>query len=169
MSIEKIDNRGNLIIEDARLIYRNFSGAASRYNHEGDRNFCVFIDNPDVVKQLQDEGWNVKIRQPRDEGDSAANYLKVNVSYKFKGPKIVRHIGRTAFDVDESTVAELDMDELESCDLVVAPYHWERDGETGTSGFLQTMHAVVKQDPFYNKYNENLDISAPAEFPAGTK
>lgn len=96
-----IGNSGKLIIENARILYRNFSGVASQFNHEGDRNFCVIIDNPDAVADLVDAGWNVKIRAPREEGDTALNYIKVNVSFRYKAPKIIRHINGTAIDVTE--------------------------------------------------------------------
>jgi len=104
-----LDQGGKLIIENGRIIYRNFSGAASDFNHEGDRNFCVFIDDPEVVAQLQELGWNVKIRKPRDEQDDVAHYIKVNVSYRYKEPKVVRHIGNQVIVVDDNSDKDVEL------------------------------------------------------------
>ena len=62
--------RGILQIDDARIIYRNFSGTGSKFNREGDRNFAVVIEDPELADALINEGWNVKIKPPRD-GDEA--------------------------------------------------------------------------------------------------
>lgn len=174
MSKLRIDDRGNVIIEDGRLLFKNFAGNETQFNRGGDRNFCVFIDDPEAVEELNKRGWNVKIRQPRDEGDPVTHFVKVHVSYKFTGPKIFRHIGTQpnapTFECFEDTVGELDVDNILSADLVIAPSHWERNGNSGTSGYLQTMHAVIEADPFFDKYNSNdLDMSKPAEFPTGTR
>lgn len=173
MSKITIDERGTLIIEDGHVLYKNFSGNESQFNRAGDRNFCVFIDDPEAAEKLNELGWNVKIRQPRDEGDTVSHYIKVHVSYKFTGPKVYRHIGNSknapTFECYEDTVGELDKDNILSADLVIAPSRWSVNGKEGISGYLSTMHAIVESDPFYDKYADNLDISAPAEFPTGTK
>ena len=44
--------RGILQIDDARIIYRNFSGAASKFNREGDRNFAVIIPTEEQANAL---------------------------------------------------------------------------------------------------------------------
>ena len=86
MKVESV--RGVLQIEDARIIYRNFGGEASKYNREGDRNFAVIIPNQEICDQLTAEGWNVKIKPPRDEDDTPFMFLPVKVKFNNRGPNI---------------------------------------------------------------------------------
>ena len=148
-----MDASGKLIIEDARILYRNFAGAPTQFNREGDRNFCVFIDDPDTANALKDAGWNVKIRKPRDEQDEVAHYIKVNVSYRFRGPSIFLHINKNVNELQEDTVDLLDNADIISCDMVVNPSHWERpDGSSGISAYLESMHVIARGDYFADKY-----------------
>ena len=59
---------GTLQIEDARIIYRNFSGVGDMYNREGDRHFTLVIPDSRTAEALTNERWAVKIRAPKVEG-----------------------------------------------------------------------------------------------------
>ena len=153
MSRVSIDPNGKLLIEDGRILYRNFSGVGSDYNHEGDRNFNAVIDDPDVAQQMQNDGWNVKFRQPRDPQDPGTHHIKVNVNYRSaRGPRIFMHTGNNVIELNEQTVGQLDQADILSCDMLISPYHYERNGNSGLSAYLDTLHVVIKEDPFAHKY-----------------
>ncbi len=59
-------NEGTLMMEDARIIFRNFAGKEGMYNRDGDRNFCVILD-PKLASQMAEDGWNIKILRVREE------------------------------------------------------------------------------------------------------
>ena len=80
--------RGILQIDVARIIYRNFSGAASKFNREGDRNFAVIIPTEEQANALINEGWNVKIKPPREDGDMPFMYLPVKIKFSDRGPNV---------------------------------------------------------------------------------
>ncbi|NMC58666.1 MAG: hypothetical protein GYA51_04660, partial [Candidatus Methanofastidiosa archaeon] len=42
----------NIIVENARIAFRNFSGKEGKYNPAGRRNFCVFLD-PKTAEELE--------------------------------------------------------------------------------------------------------------------
>ena len=163
LSTLTVDPNGKLIIENARIIYRNFSGLATQYNREGDRNFCVFIDDVDAVADLKEAGWNIKIRKPRDEDDAVSHYLKVNVSYRFRAPRIILHTRKTATELTEESVGLVDNADILSCDMVINPSHWEANGNSGISAYLDTMHINIQDDYFADKYAKAFADEGPEE------
>ena len=50
---------GFLTIKNAKLFSRNFSGKEGKYNPEGRRNFCVFIDDIKAAEDMERDGWNM--------------------------------------------------------------------------------------------------------------
>lgn len=144
--------RGILQIDDARIIFRNFSGTASKFNREGDRNFAIVIPDQDIADALIDEGWNVKIKEARDEGDVPFMYLPVKVKFNDRGPVVYLKSDNNLRKLDESTVGMLDDVDISSVDLDVRPYDWEVNGKAGRTAYLQSIHVELKIDRFAARY-----------------
>lgn len=149
-------NMPKLSIENARIIFKNFSGRETQYNHKGDRNFCVIIDDPIRAKELAEDGWRVRTRPPREEGEPETNYIQVAVSFKdvpgIPPTKVIMMTQNSKVLLDESTVGELDFAEIENVDLILRPYQWEVRGETGVKAYLEKMYVTVYTDEFEAKY-----------------
>lgn len=140
--------RGILQIDEARIVYRNFSGAASKFNREGDRNFAVVIPDQEIAEALTNEGWNVKIKPPRDEDDSPFMYLPVKVKFNDRGPMVYLKSGDNTVVLDEESVSILDDIDITNVDLDIRPYDWEVNGKTGRSAYLQSIEVTQEVDRF---------------------
>lgn len=146
--------RGILQIDEARLIFRNFEGRPDKYNREGDRNFAVVIPNQELADELIAEGWNVKIKPPRDEDDSPFIYLPVKVKFNDRGPEVYLITGGRKNRLDEGSVKCLDYVEIVNVDLDIRPYDWEVNGKTGRTAYLQKMYVTQEVDRFTDRYAE---------------
>lgn len=142
----------NLVVENARVIFRNFSGKETRFNRSGNRNFCVLFDK-ETGERLQEQGWNVAIMQPRDPDDEVVYKLQVAVSYNKIPPKIYLIAGRKKTLLNEDTVGNLDFAEIETSDIIIRPYNWEVSGKTGVKAYVDSMYVVIKEDLFSSKYD----------------
>lgn len=141
-----------LIMENAKIRFRNFSGRPDEFTREGDRSFALVIDDEDLANKLKEDGWNVRMRMPKNDGEDPWYYLKVKVNFGGFPPKIIEVTSRNRVSLNEETVGILDSAELKSVDVEISPYHWEIGGRSGITAYLKTMYATIEEDPFAAKY-----------------
>lgn len=140
--------RGILQIDDARIVYRNFSGVGTKFNRDGDRNFAVVIETEEMAEALKREGWNVKIKPAREEGDMPFMYLPVKVKFSERGPKVYLKSGENVNLLDEESVGLIDEVDILKVDLDIRPYDWEMNGKTGRTAYLQSIQVEQEVDRF---------------------
>lgn len=151
--------RGILQIDDARIVFRNFEGKPSQYNREGDRNFALVIPSMELADSLIAEGWNVKIRDPREEGDDPFIYLPVKVKFNDRGPQVYLVTGDKRNRLDEESVGMLDDIDIRSVSMDIRPYDWviqegTKNEKRGRSAYLQSIEVIQEIDRFAARYAE---------------
>ena len=144
--------RDNVVIEDAHLIWKNFSGEETQFNRAGNRNFNVIIDDLDFAEELLHKGWNVKEKEARDEGDDPYFTLACAVSYKIRPPKIMTYTGHSKAELNEDTVGMLDYADIINVDLELNGGHWEVNGKTGIKAYVNELHVTIDDGTFGDKY-----------------
>lgn len=142
-----------LVIENAKLIYKNFSGRAKRFNSEGLRNFHVVLD-PDQAKRLEVDGWNVKWPKPRDDGEERNPTLKVKVRFDNYPPLVKMLTKRNTVELDEETIGLLDTAEIESVDLrITGSYNQLETGWSGFTAYLNQMFVTIAEHDLVAKHS----------------
>lgn len=148
--------KNNIIIEGARIGFRNFSGKEGKFNPAGNKNFCVFID-ADLAHVLEEDGWNVRWLDPRDEDEAKQPYLQVAVSYENIPPKIIIISSKGKTELDNESVSILDWAEIKEIDLIIRPYNWTVNGKSGVKAYIKSMYVTIVEDEFEKKYYEVPD------------
>ena len=144
---------GNIKLENARILFRNFSGEASKFNAAGQRNFSVVIEDADFAQQLINDGWNIKILAARSEDDVPTYHLPVMVSYNAYPPEIYMVTSNAKTLLDEDSINTLDYAEIRSVDICIRPYNYEVRGETGVAAYVKYMYVTIEENPFAIKYD----------------
>lgn len=141
------------IMEDIEIMWPNFSGEERPFNRSGERNFCIRLDQ-EAASNLAAAGYNVKTRDPQEEGDDETIYLQIKLKFKFKPPKVymITSTGKTL--LDEGLVGVLDSVVFKTVDIIFRPVPWniEATGKSGIAAYLQTMFVTIDEDPLELKY-----------------
>lgn len=147
---------GELVLEDVRLIFRNFAGEARTYNEEGKRNFGIALPE-EMALELRDIGWKIKdnsAKVARGDADEVLYHMPVTVKFGRRPPKmflITKSLNQRT-PLDEDTAMILDVAEFETVDVIIRPFNWDVNGQQGVAAYLKTIFAVLREDELEMKY-----------------
>lgn len=141
-----------LEIENATIRFRNFSGRETEYNPKGRRNFAVFLDD-ETAEVLAADGWNIKYKHAKEDGDPDIPYLQVSVRYdNDRPPQIFRVSGKNMTLETKDTVGDLDYAEIENADLIITPSVWNVGKKNGIKAYLSKAWITIPASRFDDKY-----------------
>ena len=166
--------RNVLQVNDAAIIFKNFTGRGDKYNREGDRNFSMVISGgvlddgngrrnvtaEEMADALMNDvnqygvGWNVKIKAPREAGDEPFMHLPVKLSYKGRGPKVYLKSGANTIPLTEETIGMLDDIDIANVDLDIRPYDNVTGGAPHRTAYLQSIWVEQELDRFTSRFAE---------------
>lgn len=144
------DEAATFMIEDAKILFRNFSGEEGQYNAKGNREFSVVLDEASAQQMLKD-GWNVKQLRGDDE-DPGDWYITVTVGYKAYPPHVVMITSKSRTNLTEDTIGTLDWADIAKVDMIARAYEWSVNGKTGIKAYLKTMFVTIDEDDLERKY-----------------
>ena len=146
-------------LEGVRIGFRNFAGEEGPYNKKGDRSFAVFLPQ-DLAEAMAEDGWNIKFPKDREgavdpDEPSRDAYLNVAVGFdNFPANVFLVNQGadRRPTRLTEDEVGMLDWAELENVDLVIRPYEWSVNRNSGVKAYLKSGYFQIVTDRFAEKY-----------------
>lgn len=156
----------NLVIENARIIYRNFSGGPTPFDPVGGkRTFSVEIDR-EQAEALEEMGWKVKYGKPREDGEEPRIHLPVSVRYhpRVKPPTVKLINSRGQVSIDEEAIDMFDFMSFKKVDLILRPYYWKlTNGTEGVKNQLASIYVTIQEDELQLKYADipEIEMSTP--------
>lgn len=173
---------GNLNVEQAGMIYKNFSGKPTKVNPAGGKRTFSLVLTKEYAERLDAQGWNIKVKEIRDQlqdgemtrtvswGDYINNYqtefdhaliyteivVNENSEYPPRIYKVSEFNGeKTMALVPPEQWFRMDESELMNVDIVIHPYTHGRSiaNPDAKKGYLKSMYAMaVPVNDFGGKY-----------------
>lgn len=154
----RFKDKGLVEIDDARIIWPNFTGAPTKYNPNGGKyEFNIIIPTEELMQDLLNDGWRVKITPPQDDFDEPLRTLNIKIGLNgYRPPAIWVVDGINRVKITPETIHTLEGVEIEHVDLDISPYH----SNGYQTAYLQSM--VVHKRP--NRFESMFaDMEYPEE------
>ncbi|MDR2395828.1 MAG: hypothetical protein LBD57_04445 [Endomicrobium sp.] len=115
----------NIVLENPKFIYKNFSGKVTQHNVKGMRNFCVIL-NQETVDAISKDGWHIKYLKNYKE-DGLIPYLKVSINYNYiNKPEIIVLSSDGKTILNEDNIGILDKVEIKNSKLIIRSYTYDK-------------------------------------------
>lgn len=147
---------GNLRVENAVVIFKNFRGGPTDFNPQGGKRTFGLVLNQEWADRLRDDGWNVKFKD-LDEGDRLY-YTEIVVNDESKYPPrlylLTEFMGKKTMSLMQpAEYAKLDQYMITGLDLEIHPYEHGRTTPNGKKGYLKNLWASLQSvNDFGGKY-----------------
>lgn len=156
MTVNLIKANGRLRkveVENAQMIWTNFSGREGRYNPAGRRNFNIVLNAEDAEK-LKQAGFNVKYHEPREEGVDPIYTLKINVNFgSYNPPEVYMKNSHGNVLLDENGVSILDGADILETWLCFNPHVYE----DSVTAYLNKLLVTVRESDYESKFFDTPD------------
>lgn len=155
-----------VMLLDTKILFPNLSGTKGPMNVNGKKSFHVVIKDPEQAQVLANEGWNVKFRPPREEGDIGIYHLEVNVNFDspswMRQPIIVAVEGDTGQKnmLTDDTCGMIDHRKILSADVEFRARPWIDGTRRGITAWLTRMIVTLEANDMDRKFAE---LEYPAE------
>lgn len=144
-----------ILFHSCRIVYRNLSGRIDEYNERGDRSFAIVIEDPELADKLEEDGWRIKRKPPREEGDPDFVTLKVFVKYDYRPPKIYIQSGDVKTLLNEDQLNEVDFADITDVKVSVTPYRGKNSRDGKWTAYCRTMIVFVEEEDFADDFDDD--------------
>lgn len=147
--------------------FSHFDGRADMYNEAGNHDFVIVLPE-DIARQMQEDGWNVKEKEPYEEGDPPEWHLQVKISYKFEDPRIFlikdNGVRKRKIRALKSDLRDIRRDTTQNIDVILTPSRWTQPGRSGITAYAKELYATVKESRFSSKYDDIEEIGGQSTY-----
>ncbi len=150
-------DRMEVTIQDAKILWPNFSGRPTKFKPEGgEKTFVVVLDQK-LAEDMKADGWNVRFPEdPVDEDEEQTKdpiiSVKLGYSPKARPPKVVLITSNGAQYLTKDMVEILDSMDFTNVDLKFNSSNWEFGGKSGIKAYLKSMYLTMDEDELDRKY-----------------
>lgn len=153
-----MSNISNVTLENVKIIFKNFQGQKGQFNAQGDRSFSILIEDPRMADDMRKDGWAVKPLRPDEDGVVRAYHLSAKVNYNSSTPPRIYRVwpnnNNRRLLLNPDTIGMLDELPIETADLIINPYEWHVNDNSGIKAYVNTMYVIIEENELDLKWAE---------------